>query len=113
MTRFYSTLPGALLLSYLVYTTFVPITIAHSLILLSLAGLFGYSVFVFTQQLPSKDKQLQEKFDKLELNIKLQEEIYVERLKRCEDLTGALALASNRVGSSTSPKAPSEKKVLF
>lgn len=114
MKHFYVILPGALLLSYAVYTTFVPITIAHSIILLSLAGLFGYSMFINSQQSPSLKQELKNSHEQLELKLKQQEEFYAERLKRVEDLAGGLALANNRAGSvPPTAKVNSDKKMIF
>ena len=109
----YILMPGALLLSYAVYTAFIPITIAHSLILFSLAGLFGYSLFIYSQQSPSIKQELLKSHEQLEQKLKLQKESFDERLKKCEDLVGGMALSNSRLNSPSQPARVNDKKIQF
>src|ERR1043165_1711375 len=94
MKRFHEILPGALLLSYAVYTAFVPANLAHSIILFSLAGLFGYSSYLYCQKQPSMQKELSEFKEKMEKELSQQKESYEVRLKQVEDVAAAMALSS-------------------
>jgi hypothetical protein len=113
MKHFYEITPGAALLAYLIYSAFVPITIAHSLILFSLAGLFGYSLFINSLKHPSMQKQMETLHEELKARIDSEKEIHELRLKKCEDATAQLVLAGTRVSSSPSPKVNSDKKIVF
>ena len=52
-------LSGPILLLYLVYTTFVPVSTSHSLIIFSLALLTAFEMFLKLHQTPSIEKKLQ------------------------------------------------------
>ena len=111
MKRIYETLPGALLLSYAVYSAFVPVSIAHSIIFTSLAGLFGYSLYVHSQQLPSTKQELLNRIVELEQKTSEQKEYDELRLKKLEDVVGGLAIAGTRPSSPSLQK--NDKKIIF
>lgn len=105
--------PGVLLVSYLLYTPFITINLAHSVILFSLAGLFGFTQYLQHSQHSSKSH---EEFAKLksdlELQIKSNKENYEIRLKKTEDEVTKIALSASRNPSSLST-ARVDKKVIF
>lgn len=107
--------PGALLLAYAVFTAFIPVTIAHSIILFSLAGLFGFQQFLSHQEKNKQSENALEQF-KQELEIKLaqQEELYGKKLSKLEDELGKVSLATIKSSSSPSSKSSSsDKRYIF
>lgn len=106
-------LPAGLLVAYLLYSPFISINISHSIILFSLAGLFGFHQYLQHSELTSKFKTEVAKLKTdLEQEIKSNKENYELRLKRVEEENTKLALGLARAPSSTSsPTTP--KKVMF
>ena len=104
-------LPAGLLLSYAIYSSFTSINIAHSIILFSLAGLFGYSQYLQQTKHTSKlELDLAKLKTDLEQELKSTKENYELRLKKVEEENSKLALSLSRVPSSVSS---SPKKVVF
>lgn len=96
-------LAGTLLVSYAVYSAFVPVSIAHSIILFSLAALTGFDIYIQSHQLPSMKKMVEDVRN--EMFTKLQEqkedhEVKLQELKE-EQTRQAIARANS---SSSSPK---------
>lgn len=104
--------PGVLLVSYLLYTPFITINLSHSLILFSLAGLFGFSQYLQHSEQPSLTTELAKLKTELEHQIKTNKENYEIRLKKTEDEVTKVALSASRNPSSNST-ARVDKKVIF
>lgn len=99
------TLPisGTLLLPYLVYTAFVPVSIPHSIILLSLAVLTGFELFLRYQQHPSLHKLLEQSLQ--EQTKKL--EAYDARILELKQELSRMSLERvNSASASSKPKTP-------
>lgn len=99
-------LAGTLLVSYAVYTTFVPVSISHSIILFSLAALTGLDLYIQSHRTPSALKMMEEM--KLELvqlmeKQKVEHEVKLQELK--EEQTRQSLLRANS-SSSTPKKSP-------
>jgi len=105
-------IPSFLLLSYVVYSAFIPVTIAHSIILASLAGLFGYTIYLYNQKQPSMQKELVKYHEKMELEMKQQKEFYEQKLIKVENVVSGLAIANTRPTSPAS-RQPQDKKIIF
>lgn len=103
----------ALLIAQAVYLAFVPITIAHSIIVFSLAGLFAFNQFLLSQENPSLSTELAKLKSELEQRMEKQKESYEIRLKGMEDEVSRVSLASVRSPSSSSQKLDAAKKFQF
>mgnify|MGYP001560328687 CR=1 FL=1 len=75
--------PG-LLLSYAVYTAFVPVSIAHSIIIFALAALTGFEIFINVHQTPSIEKKVSDVQLEMDKRIAELKETYEIRLKKIE-----------------------------
>jgi hypothetical protein len=108
-------IPGALLLAYAVYSGFIQINIAHSIILFSLAGLFGFHQFLSHQEKNKhSEKALEQLKQELETKLAQHEELYGKKLSKLEDELGKVSLSTIKASSSPSPsKSGSEKKYIF
>jgi hypothetical protein len=104
-------LPAGLLLSYAIYSSFTSINIAHSIILFSLAGLFGFHQYLQHSEQPSLETEIAKLKTDLELQLKAQKENYELRLRKVEEENTKLALSLSRGSSSASSTGP--KKVVF
>ena len=99
-------LAGTLLFAYLVYTAFVAVSIPHSIILLSLAGLTGFELYIKVQQLPSMEKRMSD----LKLELSKQMEVYDAKLAELKQEQQRVAIERANAASS----APSKKtQIVF
>lgn len=103
-------LPAGLLVAYSVYACFIPINLAHSIILFSLAGLFGFQQYLQHSEQPSLETELAKLKTDFETQIKSTKENYEIRLRKVEEENGKLALSLTRSSSSS---IKSDKKVIF
>lgn len=113
MKHFQNTLPSALLFSYAIYSAFIQISIAHSIILFSLAGLFAYSTYLQRQETTSKiNEDLRQLKLDMDGELKSQRELYERRLSKAEDEISKLGLSMvpQKVSSSSSNNKP---KMMF
>lgn len=101
-------LAGTLLLSYTLYSTFVPVSIAHSIILLSLAAFAGFNLYIESHQLPSTEKKIEDLRLELVKQMSEQKEIYEAKLQELKDeqTRQSIARANSTSASSTPKKAP-------
>lgn len=92
----------ALLIAQAIYLAFVPVSIAHSIILFSLAGLFAFNQFLLSRETPSLSTELEKLKQELEKQIQKQKEFHEARLKNIEDELSKASLTSVRSSSSSS-----------
>lgn len=86
-------LPSALLLSYAIYSAFININIAHSIVLASLAGLFAYSLFLERQQKTNQTKEELRQFsEKWEKEMNALKELHESKLSTLEAEMGRVQL---------------------
>lgn len=98
-------IPSALLLGQAVYLAFVPVSIAHSIILFSLAGLFAFNQFLLSRETPRLSTELEKLKQELEKQMEKQKELHELRLKSIEDEIVRASLSTVRnPSSSSSPK---------
>lgn len=103
----------ALMLAYLIFLSFIPVNIAHALIFLALASLYGFQEFLtrpekidYLQKLEQLEKQMNEKLTKQkeELDVKVQA-VDAEVTK--------LALTALRPSASSAAKPNTPNKIVF
>jgi hypothetical protein len=104
--------PLTLLLAYCVFTAFVPATIAHSIIILSLATLSGYSIHISRQENLKYNKEVLDSL-KNELEAKLMEQkgFHDKKLSKLEDELAKVQL--NTIPRASSSSSPQPRKVVF
>lgn len=95
---------GTLLLAYVVYTTFVPVSISHSIILFSLAAFAGFELYVQSHQLPSIKKTVEDLRTELFKEMQIQKETHEAKLQELEDEQSRQALIRANSSSSSKPK---------
>lgn len=100
------TLPGVLLLSYAVYTAFVPVNIAHSIILFSLAALYGFENYLLSNKHPSIIQKVEELRQEFQAELVKQKEFNEERLKVVEEEQARQAIVKANSSSASKPKSP-------
>lgn len=114
MKNFQNLLPTFLLLAYAVYSAFIPVTIAHSIIFLSLAGLAGYQLHISRQVINKfNEETLAGLKNELEIKLSQHKEFYDRKLSKLEDELAKTQLNQlpSKAGSSSS--IPSPRKVVF
>lgn len=100
---------ATLLVAYAVYSAFVPITIAHSIILFSLAGLFAYNQFLIYSQENTKNKEtLAKSVNEFRAELEKHKEQNEIKISKLEDEVTKMSLTSIRTASSSSK--PETKK---
>ncbi len=100
-------LAGTLLVSYLVYSAFVPVSIAHSIILCSLAAFAAYDKFLVTTKSPSMELLVSSLRLEIDSKLEKQKENYEAKLQALESEQSRQAIAKINSGSSASIKKPS------
>lgn len=101
-------IPATLLLGQAIYLAFVPVTIAHSIILFSLAGLFAFNQFLLSKETPRLSTELAKLQSELETQLEKQKEQHEKRLTLLEDELGRSTLRSP-----SSPKEATKKSFQF
>lgn len=105
-------LPSGLLLAYAVYSAFIPVTIAHSIILLSLAALYGFHVHISRQEKHKLNTEVLRQL-KMELKAEIAElkEAHEKKLSKVEDEVAKVQLntmpnkaAASSASLSTQPR---------
>lgn len=105
-------LPAGLLLSYIVYSAFVPVTIAHSVIILSLALLAGYQIHISRQETIKYNKEVLEQMkNEFASQLASVKEEHGKKLSKLEDETAKLAL--NTIPSKVAASSPQPRKMVF
>lgn len=97
-------LSGTLLFSYVVYSTFVPVSIAHSIILFSLALLAGFNLYIQSIKSPSLSLQIETLRNELVQQLENQRGIYEAKLQALESEQQRQAIARANSGSNSAPK---------
>ena len=104
--------PPALLLAYAIYSTFIQINVAHSIIILSLAILAGYQAFLSRQENTKFNKeileQMREDFGSQLNGVK---EFYDKKLSKLEDEVAKVQL--NTMPTKASSSSPAPRKLVF
>lgn len=101
MKQLTANLPPALLLGQAIYLSFVPVSIAHSIILFSLAGLFAFNQFLLAKETPCLSTELSKLKQELEQSMEKQKELHELRLKTVEDEVSRVAIGTVRASSSS------------
>lgn len=100
-------LAGTLLLSYTVYTAFVPVSIAHSIILLSLAGFTAFDQYIKSHHLPSITKRMDELRLELLKELQTQKELHEGKLQELKSEQSRQAIErANQISASSTKKSP-------
>lgn len=101
----------ALLIAYAAYSATIQITIAHSIILFSLAGLFAFNQFLLSRETPRLSTEIEKLKKDLEGQIQKQKEIQDVRIKNAEDEVSRVGLANLK--STSAPSKPEPRKFNF
>jgi cytochrome c-type biogenesis protein CcmH/NrfG len=102
-------LPGTLLLAYSVYSAFVPISIAHSIVLFSLALLTGFDIYIQSHQLPSITKKIENLKNEMLEQFKKDKEIYEDKLQELKFEQSRQSIERANFSSAPSVKKPAIK----
>lgn len=106
-------IPSVLLVSYLVYCSFIPITTPHSIILCSLAALFGYQQYLLRHDHTSKlEKDVAQLKSNLEQELRQQKELHEVSLKEMKEEVSKVSLTLVQ-RASPSPSSKTDKKIIF
>lgn len=112
MNRFQEHLPSGLLFAYAVYSAFVSVTIAHSIILFSLAALFGYQSYLSRQEKNQVEQKLLEQLkNEMEVKYSSLKEAHDKKLSKLEDEVAKMAL--NTLPPKAAPSSPVPRKLVF
>jgi hypothetical protein len=113
MKSYHNHLAPSLLLAYAIYTTFVTATIAHSLIILSLAILAGFSMFLSRQENTKYNEEVLRKVkEDFEAQLNGTKEVYEKKFSKLEDEVAKMAL--NTLPARVAPSSSvSPRKVVF
>jgi len=103
--------PG-LLVSYLIYLGFVQATIAHSIIFLALASLFGFQEFLTRPEKHNYKQMLEQLEFKFQTLLAKQKEEADAKLASVEAEVTKLSLTAMKASAST-PAKREEKKIIF
>lgn len=106
-------LPSALLFSYCIYSAFIPVTIAHSIIIASLAVLYSFHFYISRQDnIKLKQDSLDSLKNEMELKILAIKEIHEKKISKLEDDLSKLLLSTMpKTQASSSSAAP--RKMVF
>lgn len=97
---------GTLLLSYAVYTCFVQVSIAHSIILLSLAVAYSYDSFLKSIKTPSILKLMTDMQEDFNRKLKEQKESHEAKLQEVKEEQQKHHIAKINSSASSPKKAP-------
>ena len=102
---------AALLVGYAVYSVFGQITIAHSIILFSLAGLFAYNQFLLSLSTPKLEDEIAKLKSELQTQMEKQKESHDRKLSELEQEMTKISLSVVR--SSSAPSKPASDKKTY
>ena len=102
-----------ILISYIIYLSFIPVTISHSIILVSLVGLFAYSEYLLRLDTPDVYKELAQLKMDMESHIVQQKEATDAKLAEVSNELGKLNINFSQRPSSSSIAKPTHKKLVF
>lgn len=105
-------IPPVLLVAYAAYTAFIPATLAHSFIIISLAALFAWNQFLLSRVTPKLEEEIAKLKSELEHQIEKQKELHDAKLASIEGEMTKLSLTAVRSSSSPSSKLQ-DKKFIF
>jgi hypothetical protein len=112
MKQFQDYLPSVLLFGYAVFSAFIPVTIAHAIILFSLAGLFGFQTHISRLATTKLNQEALDSLkNELDSKISAQKEFYDKKLSKLEDEMAKVQL--NTLPSKTVSSSPAPRKVIF
>jgi len=107
-------IPAVLLVAYTVYTAFIPITIAHSVIVIALSALFGLAAYLQFQVNPKYTQVLVKLEGELKAELSEQKEKNELRIKMLEDEMSRAAIAKvNGAGISSSSSNRAKTTPIF
>ena len=105
--------PG-LILAYLLYLGFVPVTVAHSIILVSLVGLYGFQEFLTRPEKINYEQLLAQLKESLEKQLAQNKEEVNAKFTAVEGEVQKISLQIIKASSSSSTfKKPDDKKIIF
>lgn len=112
MKNYQNHLPAGLLVAYAIYTAFVPVSIAHSIILLSLAALCGYQSHISRQEKNQVEQKILEQMkNEFEAKYSALKEAHEKKLSKLEDEMSKVML--NQIPPKVSSSSPTPRKVIF
>lgn len=112
MKNYQNHLPAGLLVAYASYTAFVPVSIAHSIIIFSLALLAGYQAYLSTQKTNKYNEEvLREMRQELVSQLESVKEAHAKKISKLEDETAKLAL--NHIPPKVAASSPQPRKLVF
>lgn len=98
-------LAGTLLVSYVVYSTFVPVSTAHSIILFSLAGFSAFEQYINSHKTPSIRQDVKKLRLELLKEMETQKESYEQKLAELKQEQQRFAIErANSVSASSKTK---------
>lgn len=97
---------GTLLFCYAVYTAFVPVSIAHSIILFSLSLLTGFELYIQSHQLPSVLTRIENSRNELQKVMDKDRESFDKKLKELQEDMSRQAIARANQNTGAPKKAP-------
>jgi hypothetical protein len=104
-------IPPTLLVGYAVYSAFVPsISIAHSLILFSLAGLFAWNQWLLSRETPQLQTELAKMQASFDQKMAQQKEAHDKKMSELDGELQKVTMSVVRSSSSPSSKTASERK---
>jgi len=102
----------ALLVAQAIYLAFVPASIAHSIILFSLAGLFAWNQFLLSRDTPKLQTELAKLKSEFGQQMQTHKETYEQKLKDLEGEMTKVAMSHLKSPPSSSAR-PEPRKVVF
>lgn len=105
-------IPAILLIGEAIYLSFVPVNIAHSIILFSLAGLYAFNQFLLSQEQPSLSTELAKLKSELEQAMEKQKELHEKKLMQLEDDVTRMSLNTVRNTSSSSSSSAAKVEAI-
>jgi hypothetical protein len=104
-------LAGTLLVSYAVYSAFVPVSIAHSIIVFSLTLFAGFDHYLQSHQLPSTNTKIEDLRKEMSSKLEQQKADYEVKLQKVEEEMSRQAIA--RANSSSVSSQPKKAPIAF
>lgn len=112
MKNYQNHLPLALLLAYVIYSAFIPVTIAHSLILFSLAISACYQSYISRSETTKFNKEVLEQLKNgFENELNGTKELYEKRFSKLEDEMAKMSL--NTLPPKSVSSSPQPRRMVF